>query len=73
MGHPADVLCLDSVSRVSRVRLFATLLTVTCRLTLSVGIQEENWSGLPAMPSSGIFQQGIRARLLQLQQIVFTV
>ena len=45
------VLCACMLSRFSRVRLFVTLLTVTCQDPLSMGFsRQEYWSGLPYHP-----------------------
>ena len=39
------------LSRFSRVRLFATLWTVACQASLSIGFsRQENWSALPCLP-----------------------
>ena len=46
-------MCVRMLSNFSRLRIFATLWTVTCQAPLSMGFsRQEYWSGLP-FPSPG--------------------
>ena len=48
------------LSRFSRVRLFATLWTVACQASLSMGFsRQEDWSGLPCPPPGDLPQPEI--------------
>ena len=47
--------CVSVLSRISRVRLFATLWTIACQAPLPMGFsRQEYWSGL-TFPPQGIF------------------
>ena len=55
------------LSHFSRVRLFATLCTVACQASLSMGFpRQEYWSGLPFSPPGDLPNPGIEQHLLVL-------
>ena len=50
----------SSVQSLSRVRLFATPLTIACQDPLSMGFsRQESWSGFPCPPSGDLPDPGI--------------
>ena len=56
------------LSHFSSVRLFATLWTVACQASLSVGFsRQEYWSGLPCPPPGNIPDPGIEPLTPALQ------
>ena len=56
-----DKLLLPLLSRFSRVRLSATLLTVAHQAPLSIGFfGQEYWSGLPCPPPEDLLHLGIK-------------
>ena len=55
------LLCV--LSRFSHVRLFATLWTVACQATVSMGFsRQEYWSGLPCPPPGYLPDPGIEPK-----------
>ena len=60
--------CVCLLSHFSRVHLFATLWTVACQVSLSMGFsRQENWSGLPCPPPWNLPHPGIKPRSPTLQ------
>ena len=60
-------LCVCMLSRFSLVWLFATLWTVACLASSSMGFsRQEHWSGLPCPPPRDLPDQGIEPHLLCL-------
>ena len=48
------------LSHFSRIRLFATLWTVACQVSLSMGFfRQEHWDGLPCAPPGDLPNPGI--------------
>ena len=60
--------CVCLLSCFSRVHLFATLWTVACQATLSMGFsRQEYWSGLPRPPPGDLPNPGIKHMWLWVQ------
>ena len=56
------------LSRFSSIRLFATLWTVACQASLSMGFsRQEYWSGLPCPPPGNLPDPGIEPSTPALQ------
>ena len=52
---------MGSLNQVLRVQLFATLGTVVCQVSLSMGFsRQEYWSGLPCPPPGDLPDAGIK-------------
>ena len=52
--------CVCLLSHFSRVQLFATLWTIACPVSLSLGFsRQEDWSGLPSPPPRDLPDPGI--------------
>ena len=63
--EPTGRVCTCTLSRLSRVRLFATPRTVACQAPLSMGFsRHEHWSGLPCPPPGGLPDPGIEPKSL---------
>ena len=55
-----DLMCMCVLSHFSRVQLFATLWTIACQASPSMGFsRQEYWSGLPWCPPGDLPDQGI--------------
>ena len=65
--------CVCLLSRFSRVQLFATLWTVACQVSLSMGLsRQEYWSGLPSPPPKDLPDPGMEPSSPALQVDSFT-
>ena len=68
MSIAHDAWHMGSLNQVLRVQLFATLGTVVCQVSLSMGFsRQEYWSGLPCPPPGDLPDPGIEPMSPALQ------